>query len=260
MNKPTKAQANARPAQSRPAQGQTAQSGNVQQPADEAGYFNLHTTGCGYLSRVRWVHPNQRRGGRTGDSFLACAINALRGEVSNPNYTYFDLRVSGTDAIDLVEQLKEAVDQNRTVFVAFKLGDTFVHLYDREVFVLDQNGKNVLNQDGRKVVKKEHQACIKGRLLLVTHAKVDGETVYAREDTAAEDRRGDAPPPAAAPAGTGEGEQPGEPGNPEGEGQDEPPEEVARSAVRPGNSGRQPASNGRSVDRTRVRSYAAAHG
>ena len=77
MNKPTKAQAHARTTQARPAQGRPAQQRNVQQQtASEAEYFNLHASGCGYLSRVRWVDPNQRRGGRTGEAFLACAINA----------------------------------------------------------------------------------------------------------------------------------------------------------------------------------------
>lgn len=251
MNKPTKGQANARPTQTRPAQDRPAQDRDVQQPADQAEYFNLQASGCGYLSRVRWVKPKQSRAGRTGGEFLACAINALRGEVSNPSYTYFDVRVSGEEATHVVQSLKVAVDQNRKVFVAFKLGDFYAETYDR----------HVLDENRRKTNEVETRCLIKGRLLLVTHAKVDGETVYVREDAAAEDHPGDVPPPpAAAPAGTGEGEQPGEPGNPEGEGQDEPPEEVARSAVRPGNSGRQPASNGRSVDRTRVRSYAAAHG
>lgn len=250
MNKPIKAQANARTAQSSPAQGRPAKDSNVQQPADQAEYFNLHSTGCGYLSRVRWVDPNKGRRGRSGDEFLACAINALRGEVSNPGYTYFDLRVSGEEAMHVVQSLKEAVDQKRKVFVAFKLGDIFTDMYDRPV----------LDEKGRKTAKMETRCVIKGRLLLVTHAKVDGETVYVREDAAAEDHPGDAPPAAAAPEGAGEGDPSGEPGNPAGEGQDEPPEEAARSAARPVYSGRQPASNGRPVDRSRVRSYAAAHG
>jgi hypothetical protein len=254
MNKPTKAQANARPAQNRPAQGRPAQQRNVQQQAaSEAEYFNLHSTGCGYLSRVRWVTPNQRRGGRTGDSFLACAINALRGAASNPNYTYFDLRVSGAEAIAVVEQLKEAVDQNRKVFVAFKLGDFYVDLYERDV----------RDQDGRKTGEKEPAAGIKGRLLLVTHAKVDGETVYSRKDTAGEDHRGDAPSQASGEAAAADdGDEQGQPGDPEGqgEGQDEPPQEAARQVTQPAHAARRPATRGMPVDRTRVRGYAEAIG
>lgn len=253
MNKPTKAHTHARPAQNRPAQGPSAQDRNVQQSAESAEYFNLHASGCGYLSRVRWVSPNQRRGGRTGDSFLACAINALRGEASNPNYTYFDLRVSGAEAISVVDQLKEAVDQNRKVFVAFKLGDFFAHDYERDK--LDVNGK--------KTGQKEHAALIKGRLLLVTHAKVDGETVYSREDTGAAGSHGDAP--SQAPGGGGDaegGDAQGEPGDPEvlGQGQDEPPEEVARPQAPAVYAARRPATRGMQADRTRVRSYAEAAG
>jgi len=254
MNKPTKAQAHARTTQARPAQGRPAQQRNVQQQtASEAEYFNLHASGCGYLSRVRWVTPNQRRGGRTGDAFLACAINALRGEASNPNYTYFDLRVSGAEAIAVVEQLAEAANQNRKVFVAFKAGDFWAHDYERDA----------LDQNGRKTGQKEHAALIKGRLLLVTHAKVDGETVYSREDTAAEDQRGDAPSQASTEAATpGDGDEQGEPGDPagEGEGQDEPPQEAARQLTQPAYAARRPAPRGMSVDRTGVRSYAEAIG
>lgn len=253
MNKPTKAHTHARPAQNRPAQGQSAQDRNVQQSAESAEYFNLHASGCGYLSRVRWVSPNQRRGGRTGDSFLACAINALRGEASNPNYTYFDLRVSGAEAISVVDQLKEAVDQNRKVFVAFKLGDFYAHDYERDK----------LDVNGRKTGQKEHAALIKGRLLLVTHAKVDGETVYSREDTGAAGSYGDAPSQASGGgADAGDGDAQGEPGDPEGpgQGQDEPPEEAARPQAPPAYAARRPATRGTQADRTRVRSYAEAAG
>lgn len=258
MNKPTKAHTHARAAQNRPAQGRPGQQSNVQQQsasqADE--YFNLHTSGCGFLSRVRWVAPNQRRGGRTGDSFLACAINALRGDASNPNYTYFDLRVSGTEAIEVVDQLKEAVDQNRKVFVAFKLGDTYAHVYERDK----------LDDQGRKTSQKEHAALIKGRLLLITHAKVDGETVFSREDTTAGDRGGDPQSEEPARAGdAGEGDEQGGPGDPEGPGesQDEPPEVAARSQAPRTYTAHRPAPRGMPADRTRVRSYAetaGAHG
>jgi hypothetical protein len=148
----------------------------AQQPAraEEAEYFNLHASGCGYLSRVRWVDPGKRRGGRTGDQFLACAINALRGDVASPSYTYFDLKVSGEEAIELIDQLKPTVEENRKVFLAFKLGDFYAHPYERDAH----------DNRGQKTGKKEISALIKGRLLLITHVKVDGEVVYQREDDA----------------------------------------------------------------------------
>jgi hypothetical protein len=168
---------------------------------DAEEYFNLHASGCGYLSRIRWVEPNKRRGGRTGEQFLACAINALRGDVENPSYTYFDLRVSGEEAIDLIEQLKPAVDENRKVFIAFKLGDFYAHPYERDV----RNGR------GERTGEKEISALIKGRLLLITHVKVDGEVVYTRDeaDRADSDERDDRrrAPPAKEPLDTGSRKQ-----------------------------------------------------
>jgi hypothetical protein len=216
----------------------------VQQPAraDEAEYFNLHASGCGYLSRVRWVDPGKRRGGRAGDQFLACAINALRGDVANPSYTYFDLRVSGEEAAELIDQLKPSVDENRKVFVAFKLGDFYAHSYERDA----------RDNRGQKTGEKEISALIKGRLLLITHVKVDGEVVYQRDDDAAggegakEERvhQGDETPAQQAGAGSDDEESPG-----------------ARNAVTAGErSVRRPEPQRRSastmVDRTRVRSYA----
>ncbi|MCS6054230.1 DUF3577 domain-containing protein [Klebsiella variicola subsp. variicola] len=35
---------------------------------------------------------------KKGDSFLACAIAALNGPTTKPEYRYFDIRVSGDEA------------------------------------------------------------------------------------------------------------------------------------------------------------------
>ena len=209
--------------------------------ADEAEYFNLHASGCGYLSRVRWVDPGKRRGGRTGEQFLACAINALRGDVGSPCYTYFDLRVSGEEAAELVEQLKPSVDEDRKVFVAFKLGDFYAHSYERDV----------RDNRGQKTGEKEISALIKGRLLLITHVKVDGEVVYQREDATPDD--GDVMNARGHEGQGGLGQQavPGvdaeEPAHPQAAPADE------RTARRPE---AQRESGSAKLDRTRVRSYA----
>ncbi|GHD04691.1 hypothetical protein GCM10007320_65790 [Pseudorhodoferax aquiterrae] len=52
----------------------------------QSKYFNLHVSGIGYLSRVRWVDNNSRSGGRRSEPFLSCAINALRGSPDDPRY------------------------------------------------------------------------------------------------------------------------------------------------------------------------------
>ena len=136
-------------------------------PTTPSEYFDLHTVGCGYLSRVRWVNPSQRSG-RQGKPFLCCAINAMHGKVSDPSYTYFDLRVSAEECKEVVQVLEQAVMKDRKrVFVAFKLGDIFPHHYD--VPVRDK-------RSGEERV--ESRVLIKGRLIALTHVKIDGQVVF----------------------------------------------------------------------------------
>jgi Protein of unknown function (DUF3577) len=135
--------------------------------ATQTNHFNLHVSGIGYLNRVRWVEPKQK--GRKADPFLACSISALRGSAEAPQYTYFDLRVSGHEAAELVEKCMEDVDQRRKVVVSFKVGDIYTDMYERDVKV-----------DGRKTGDKEMACLIKGRLLLINTITIDGERVYTR--------------------------------------------------------------------------------
>lgn len=134
-------------------------------------FFNLHVSGLGYLNRVRWVTPNQRSGGRRAEPFLACGIAALRGSSDDPAYTYFDLRVSGEEAIEIVDKLGHDVADQRKVFVSFRVGDIYPHLYERDV----------RDSDSRPTGRKEWASLIKGRLLLINTVTVDGELVYTRE-------------------------------------------------------------------------------
>jgi hypothetical protein len=105
--------------------------------ANANDYFNLHVSGLGYLSRVRWVET--KSGGRKAQPFLACTIGALRGSSDDVQYTYFDVRVSGQEAIDLVDKLGHDVDENRKVIIAFKASDIYVNVYEREM--KDKSGR-----------------------------------------------------------------------------------------------------------------------
>lgn len=136
-------------------------------------FFNLHASGIGYLNRVRWVETAKRNGGRRAEPFLSCGINALRGSSDSPQYTYFDLKVVGEDAIQVVSDLAEAVDAERKVIVAFKAADLYIHTYER---------RKREDRDGRRSDEMETASLIKARLLLITSAKVDGELVYKREE------------------------------------------------------------------------------
>lgn len=140
----------------------------MQASAQQEHFFNLHVSGVGYMSRIRWVKPNGR--GRKGESFLACAISALRGSSDSPDYTYFDLRVSSEEAIYLVEKYQKDVEERRKVLVSFRVGDIYVRPYEREV----------RDQDGRPTGEKELAGLIKGRLILIHTIKIDGVLVYKR--------------------------------------------------------------------------------
>lgn len=143
----------------------------AQNQAQNLEYFNLHVNGVGYLNRVRWVTPNAR-GGRRSEPFLACSIAALRGNSGDPAYTYFDLRVSGQEAIDIVSDLEGAVVDKRKVFVSFRCADIYPHLYDRDV----------RDDRGRPTGQRETAALTKGRLILINSVTVDGERVFTRKE------------------------------------------------------------------------------
>ena len=133
-------------------------------------YFDLHTTGIGYLSRVRTVDL-KAKGRNKAQSFLACSIAAFFGESNNVNYTYYDVKVVGEKAIEVVNDLMEAAnDKDRKVIIVFSLGDLYV---DTFTYTKGENAGKVGFQ-------------LKGRLLKIKMAKVDGQVVYKEALDAAE--------------------------------------------------------------------------
>ena len=125
------------------------------QNSSQPKYFDLHTTGIGYLNRVREVKPER------GRPFLAVDISALHGSADNVEYTRFDCRVSGQTAQEIVRQLKPAIEDGRTVLVGFKIGDLYA-----ETFTYERG-----ERDGQTGIS------LKARLLRIGWAKVDGEPV-----------------------------------------------------------------------------------
>lgn len=122
--------------------------------ATTAQYFNLHTSGVGYLSRIREVKPKK------GDAFLACKVSALCGAPNadgKVEYRVFDCRVSGAEAEKLVRRCMDAVEAEKKVLIGFNIGDIYPDLYE-------SNG--------------ETKVMMKGRLLRIDWIKVDGQTVY----------------------------------------------------------------------------------
>ena len=119
----------------------------------ETKYFDLHTTGIGYLNRVREVPV------RRGEPFLAVEVAAIHGASDDVQTVRFDCRVSGSEAHEIVGQLKEAIENDRKVLVGFKLGDLYVDIFEYK--------------QGEK--KGQTGVCLKARLLKLNWVKVDGQ-------------------------------------------------------------------------------------
>ncbi|ARQ75677.1 hypothetical protein B6D87_16260 [Pseudomonas fragi] len=123
----------------------------------EAKFFDLHTTGIGYLNRIREVKPRGK-----GKPFMAVAIAALHGSTDEVEYSYIDCNVVGTDAEKLIRRCQEAVDAGKKVLAGFRIGDIWA-----DAFTYEKGDKKGLPG-----------ASLKGRLLFISWIKVDGETVY----------------------------------------------------------------------------------
>jgi len=143
--------------------------------AQKKEFFDLHTTGVGYLNRARTVTPNQ------GDSYESVSIAALRGRSDKPSYSYFDTLIVGSDAGNFVQKHKDAInDRDKKVLVRFKVGDSEASSY--EVKSGDNKGK------------RNH--LIKSRLLQITWASINGEVVLqaAQPDQSVDNQQADGQP------------------------------------------------------------------
>ncbi|WP_454688228.1 DUF3577 domain-containing protein [Achromobacter aloeverae] len=123
-----------------------------------SGYFDLHTVGEGYLSRARHVTV------RKGKPFLAVNVSAYHGLPGEYTFVPFDVKVVGAEARKLIEDklMDAANDRNRKVKIGFRIADPYIDTYT--IAKGDRAG--------------QVQASVKGRLLKVLWAEVDGECVF----------------------------------------------------------------------------------
>ena len=122
----------------------------------EKQYFDLTTSGIGYLNRARTVTPKK------GKPYPAVSISALHGNVDEPNYTHFDVRVVGEAAMEFVKQHEEAINnRDSKVLVRFNVGDATPTSY--------------VVQSGEQKGQERH--LIKGRLLKITWAKINNDVL-----------------------------------------------------------------------------------
>lgn len=152
-------------------------------------YFDLHTTGIGYVYRIREVKPKK------GNPFWACDVSALRGSSDSAEYTKFDCRISGEEALHLIRRCENAVEAKKNVLIGFRIGDIYA-----ETFTF-MNGEK----------KGQTGVSMKGRLLYVSFIKVDGELVYKAEKKSQTDEAQAEPVTEKAPADPVAEEAPAEP-------------------------------------------------
>ena len=119
-----------------------------QASSNTKSYFDLHTSGMGYLQRVRMVPV---RGGRRAESFLACTVAALVGPAKDSTLRYFDVKVSGADAKTLVQRYVGIDDPKQRPLIRFRIGDLW--------------GDPYIRPSGER--KGEPAGSLKGRLLKV---------------------------------------------------------------------------------------------
>ncbi|EDQ7230583.1 hypothetical protein CUR65_01760 [Salmonella enterica subsp. enterica serovar Legon] len=135
-----------------------AQSAAPAQPKPQSSYFNLHIDGLGYLSNIREINT------ATG-SFLSCTINALHGSTEKPEYTRFDVTVSGKQTSSLIRRCQNAVNEEKKVLIGFKLSNLTA-----DVFTLTKGDH-----------AGESRASLKARLIKISFIKVGQNMVYKAE-------------------------------------------------------------------------------
>lgn len=127
-------------------------------------YFNLKTTGLGYVNDIRNVDGGKGRG-RKGTPSLWCRVSALRGAVDSPAYTRFDCNVTGAVAQKVIRDCQQAEIAGKKVLVSFRMGDGYA-----EGFIYKAGER-----------KGEPGAIIKARLLALNWVRIDGKEVWRAE-------------------------------------------------------------------------------
>jgi hypothetical protein len=125
----------------------------------DKSYFNLNTSGIGYVNRIRTVAPKR------GESFLCCDITALMGPSNEVEYIRFDCRVTGAEAKKLITRCENAVKEKRKVLINFRLGDMYI-----DTFIYAKGSR-----------KGETGVSLKARLLYIGFIKIEGIKVYKAE-------------------------------------------------------------------------------
>ncbi len=153
-------------------------------------FFDLHTAGIGYMNRLRLVSPDKSKGQKF-KPFTSVSISAIVGEEGDVKYVNFDCNIKGEQAKEAIEVLKPyLVDEDgnaldNKVLVGFRIGDAIPEIYT----VKGKNGGD-----------PENRVSLKGRLLKITSAKVNGKVIDLPKTEYDETKEAAAPAEAPVPA------------------------------------------------------------
>ena len=136
---------------------------NNNQTQTETKFFDLHTSGLGYLNRLRTVKPSN------GRDYLSVTIAALRGNADNAQYTYFDCIVVEEEAKNVLLNLVDTDEQDAKYMVGFNIGDIYP-----ETFTYQSGDKQ--GQTG---------VSLKGRLIKIKWLRKNNELIYEPQKTSA---------------------------------------------------------------------------
>lgn len=124
-------------------------------------FFNLHTSGIGYINDIRIVETK-------GGDIVACRIAALVGPSDKPEYRYFDMNAVGEETASLIRRCKDAVDAKKKVLVSFVMADMRVETF-------------TYKSDSQYHKKGDTGVSLKGRLIQIKSIKIDGESKYVKQ-------------------------------------------------------------------------------
>ena len=129
----------------------------------ETKFFDLHTSGIGYLNRFRTVNP------ANGHPYQSVTVAALRGNADNAQYTYFDCIVVEEEAKHVLLNLVDTDEKDASYMIGFNIGDIYP-----EIFTYKSG-----NKQGQTGVS------LKGRLIKIKWLRKNKELIYEPVKTSA---------------------------------------------------------------------------
>ncbi|WP_054063157.1 DUF3577 domain-containing protein [Pseudomonas sp. RHF3.3-3] len=131
---------------------------------EEKRYFNYYIHGIGYLNNVRTISPPNKT------PYLVVKIAAIQGPEGDHSYTYFDCRVTGNAAKEIIKLCARPINTGETVFVRFVLSNLWVM-----PFIYPTGDKE--GQLG---------SSIRADLISIKNMIINGEMIYTAPDKKAE--------------------------------------------------------------------------